>query len=164
MLWLYAVHIMSLNFFEDGRQEQIIENKMLVTYWTVSYDSTSVDDLIRSLHAIQKTYGRAGLLHYFYESVKCSLGKLLFPALPEFEVRLFDRQTCIVNIIIASNIASILEAEETPPLNCGNLTNLPCNTCQTTKDVFAQAMGCGRRSLAHEIKDMSFLESGTSMK
>lgn len=58
-LSFYSPHIAALNFPGKRRREQVTNNKALVVYLPVFYDTTSVNDAFSNLNPLQKGYERA---------------------------------------------------------------------------------------------------------
>lgn len=75
---------MGLRFLEKSRQEQGNENRTLLGYLPVSYDSTTVDDGFPNLNSFQKSSGRATFLQPLHKSVDRALERLLSVAFSEF--------------------------------------------------------------------------------
>lgn len=68
-LSFYSLHITDLNFLERRRWEQMIENRMLVVYLPVSYDTTNVDDAFLNLNPFQEKFEHGEFLQSLHENV-----------------------------------------------------------------------------------------------
>lgn len=58
----------------------------------------------------------------------------------------------------------IPEALDRLSIESGNMISKPWYTGQDTKDKFSQAEGCQSQSQAHTLKNISLMESETSVK
>lgn len=69
----YQLLLTNLKFLEKSRWEQAIENRMLVAYLPVSYNSPKADNAFYNLDPFQESYGGAERLQSLHKSAECAL-------------------------------------------------------------------------------------------